>query len=208
MFLLSEAIKYENNIFHNLPWHQKRIERAFKDNFQSNKPLDLEEILKKANQPDNKDLYKCRITYNCNNYNIEFIKYSFRKIEKLKIVFDNTIDYSHKWTDRKNLNKLYNNKDNADDIIIVKNGLLTDAFASNIVLVKSNERISPKEPLLPGVTREKLIEESFIKCKDIKVKDMHSFEYIHLINAMSEWSNSPKIKINNENIIGLSEFQK
>ena len=54
--------------------------------------------------------------------NIEFLPYSLRKAEKVRLVSCNSIDYSYKSTNRKETEELLD----CDDILIVKNNLITE----------------------------------------------------------------------------------
>jgi 4-amino-4-deoxychorismate lyase len=67
----------------------------------------------------------------------------------LQLVTDNEIEYTHKTTDRNALNRLFEQRKKADDIIIVKNGQLTDSLFANLVFEShTGELFTPKNPLL------------------------------------------------------------
>ena len=57
-----------------------------------------------------------------------------REIRSLKVVVDDRIDYSFKSADRSSLNRLTAQKGDCDEIIIVKNGLVTDTSFTNIAV--------------------------------------------------------------------------
>jgi len=83
-----------------------------------------------------KGLVKCRIVYSNDIQEITYTPYQPKSIKSLKLVEDNTIDYHCKYLDRNHINELYTQRGNCDDIIIVKNGMLTDSSYSNIALRK------------------------------------------------------------------------
>jgi len=116
-----ETIKIKNDLIYDLVYHNERFNRTRKYFFNINKTLNLSELIK---TPNNDDITKCRILYDKNISDIEYHKYLPRKINKLKIVFDNNILYEYKYYDRSALNKLLEQKEDCDDILIVKNNFI------------------------------------------------------------------------------------
>ena len=49
------------------------------------------------------------------------------------------MEYNYKWEDRSQLDALYAKRENVDDILIVKNGLITDTLYANIAFEKSGQ---------------------------------------------------------------------
>ena len=105
-------------------------------------------------------------------------------ISKLKTVYDDAITYDFKSTDRDAINRLYEMKGDADEIIIVKNGMVTDTSYSNIVFSKDGVLYTPSTFLLNGTRRHSLLENNTIKEIDIKVEDINNFDSLMIINAM------------------------
>jgi len=190
-----ESIKVENRLFHNLKFHQKRLNNVFDLYFKNYNPI----VLSKITIPeyvDNK-LYKCRILYNSNIINIEFQEYTFKTINSLKIIEDNNIDYSSKFADRSQLNLLTNQKGIYDDIIIIKNGYVTDSSFCNIAFLKNKKWYTPKSFLLPGTMRAYLLLTQQVEEIEIKKEDIFSFEKAKLINCFNDLDNGQEILINN-----------
>jgi 4-amino-4-deoxychorismate lyase len=130
--------------------------------------------------------YKCRFLYNAKNYAIELQNYDRRKIVSLKVIytsFETTYDF--KTIVRKKLDNLFALRASCDEIIIVKNGLVTDAYYYNLVFEKQGKFYTPTQPLLKGVMRSALLQENRIIPMDISVDDISNFEKIHLINALN-----------------------
>jgi 4-amino-4-deoxychorismate lyase len=73
-------------------------------------------------------LFKCRVTYGPDIESIEFEPYRKRTVRSLKLVVSDEIEYSFKFKDRSALEALFAQRGDCDDIIIVKNGLVTDSF--------------------------------------------------------------------------------
>ncbi|HOJ49223.1 MAG TPA: aminotransferase class IV [Spirochaetota bacterium] len=181
MYQFIETIRYENNKIINLDLHQKRVNKVFKVFFPYNTPLNLEKELKKIDKPDNKDRYKIRIVYSNEIIKIDIEKYRIKNIDKIFVIECNNIDYKYKSVDRNIFNELKKDK---DEIIIVKNGYLTDTTYTNIVLSDRKKLITPNTPLLEGTKREELLIKGIIIEEEIKLKDLKFFDKIFLINSM------------------------
>ena len=114
---------------------------------------------------------------------IEFLPYSFRKKQKVGIVQADEIDYSYKYANREKLEKLIAGTD-FDDIIIVKNGYVTDALFSNLVFETEKGLFTPKTFLLPGTKRQYLLDKQVISETTIRAKDIFDYSKIRFINSM------------------------
>jgi 4-amino-4-deoxychorismate lyase len=161
--------------------------------FNSQKDIDLQTLLA---VPENcrSGVFKCRVEYSHDIYRIEFCPYKIRKIETLQLVTDNEINYQFKYRDRTRLEELIKQTD-ADDILIVKNGFITDTSFSNIIFFDVNKWITPSSPLLQGTKRKELLKKGMIWEKDIHQKDINNFTKAKLINAMLDKEDGAEIKI-------------
>ncbi len=188
-----ETIKaVDGKVFH-LEYHQQRYERVLK----SLGVRHYKKLQEYINPPKN-GLFRCRILYSMNNISISYHEYEKRKIETLKIVYDDLIDYQLKAENRENLNALYNKRELYDDVLIVKSRLLTDTTIANIALYKDGVWYTPKEPLLCGTTRERLLKEKKIVAKNIYIDDIFDYTKVALLNAMVDFD-----IIQKENIRGV-----
>lgn len=182
---LLETIRFEKGEFSNLPFHQNRMNNSQKMLFDRIDEIDLVSTLKPhtADLPDNQ-LFKCRIVYDAEIRKIEFIPYKFPNISSLKLVNCDEIEYGHKYLDRGQINELSAQKGKADDIIIVKNGLITDSSFANLLFCNGEQWITPAFPLLKGTQRAMLLEQERIITADIRPSDLRHFKKVRLINAM------------------------
>ena len=196
MCQLVETIKCKNGKLENLRYHQARFNLARKELFGENFELNLIEEIKVLEKYKS-GLFRCRVIYASDIEKIEFHPYEYRKVESLKLMEDCTIDYRYKFTDRKKLNELFEKRGNCDDILIVKNGCITDSYVANIVFFDGKEWWTPATPLLHGTRRAQLIEEGKIKVCRITPDDLPRFEKAGLINAMQGMDEMPVIRIGN-----------
>ena len=190
---LFEVIKVQNRKLRNIEYHNDRLNHSLYKVFGIKKPIYLEQIINIPKELNNQ-IYKCRVIYSGKIEMIEFEPYSPKIIKSLKIVVCNDIDYNHKYFDRSRINELYEQRGDCDDILIIKNGFVTDTSYANIIFWNGKSWITPTYPLLPGTKRKKLMEEKEIIEKEIKVGDLQSFEKARIINAMIELEESPDIK--------------
>lgn len=193
---LFETIKCKDGEFFNLAFHQKRFDLARKNYFGTEEELLLNDFLKVPEECQN-GLFRCRVIYRENIENIEFIPYHPREIHSLKLVFDNEIDYSYKFTDRNKLTSLFEQREDCDDILIIKNGFVTDSYAANPIFFDGTTWWTTDTPLLPGTQRARLLSEPKIKICKITANDLSKYKMIGLINAMLDLNDMPIISIEN-----------
>ena len=196
MCQLFEVIKVKERKLQNIDYHNNRLNQALSKIFGCKEPIYLEKeisVPKKLND----HVHKCRVIYTNKIEKIEFEPYQPRIIHSLKIIEHNTIDYTVKNYDRKVINDLFEKRGNCDDILIVKNGFITDISYANIVFRDGSQWITPSTPLLCGTKRQLLIDEQKIFEKEIKIKDIEFFEKAGIINAMIDLEESNDILIKN-----------
>jgi len=195
MSQLFETIKFQNGILHNIEYHNARLNKSRNQVFGCTDTFDLRDLIQIPNFSDDK-VYKCRVIYSQKIEQVEFIPYTIKPVTTLKLVECDTIEYNHKWVDRKCFDDLLKGID-AVDILIVKNGFITDTSYANIVFYDGSKWVTPSTPLLNGTKRERLIKDRIIYEADIKKKDLKFFSKAVLINAMMDLEESPVIDIKN-----------
>ena len=193
--ILLETIKYLNGKFINLDLHQSRINLSGKNFYGNGFEANLKTCLSNSNPPEKKGIFKCRVIYDNSKLNIEYHAYVLPRISSFKIVHDNSINYAHKYANRDSINNLLKRKENCDDIIIVKNGLLTDSSYANIVLFDGKNWVTPSTPLLNGTKRELLLSNKTISERNINITDLPKYSKIRLINAMIDFEDAVEVGI-------------
>lgn len=192
---LLETIKCKNGKLCNLKFHQARFNLARKNVFASTDIIDLKNVIK---IPDTfmSGLFRCRILYTQKIEKIEFLPHVQKSIKSLRLVEDNTIDYQFKYADRAALENLYNTRGNCDDVLIVKNGCITDSFTANPIFFDGGKWWTPDTPLLPGTQRARLISEGKLSVCRIAPEKLSMFKKVGLINALQDMSDMPVLDIN------------
>ncbi len=195
MSLLFETIKLIDGKYCNLFYHEQRMIRSLETLCGVEDDIILDEFLQELSAPQ-EGVYKCRIVYDDVTKEVEFVPYQVRPVKTLKVIESDRIRYEYKYADRKEINKLFENRAGCDDILIVKKGEVTDTSYANIVFRRGDEWITPWSPLLKGTMRQKLIEENKIIPEKILLDDIPAFSSFKLINAMLEFD-APEIDVSN-----------
>ena len=129
-------------------------------------------------------MFKCRIVYDREILSIDYIPYTFRTINRLVVMVNNDIDYTYKWENRDELKKMMERKGEFDDILIVKNGMVTDVSSANVVFEDESGFYTPNTYLLNGTKRQSLLNRGIITEREIGVDDIYSYSKLYYINAM------------------------
>ncbi|WKZ58905.1 MAG: aminotransferase class IV [Cyclobacteriaceae bacterium] len=184
MFRLIESIRLEDGECFNLHYHQQRMDQSVLSLSGTVNKIQLASVLQEHNLPAT-GKFKCRIVYSETGVaEMTITPYELRTITSLKIICDNTIDYSLKFEDRSSLNNLFAQRNDCDDILIVKNGFVTDASYSNVVFYDGLRWITPAQPLLKGIMRQFLLDSGVIHEDAILVDQIPLFKKVKLVNAL------------------------
>lgn len=180
-----ESIKIEDQKIFLPELHQKRINETFA-HFGKEGSIDLEKIFKSLNH-DEDGLYKLRISYDLNkSYRTQMIPYAISEIDEFQLVENNSFDYSFKFEDRKEFERM-KMKAKTDEIIIVKNNHITDTSFSNLLFKKGKDWFTPTTFLLNGVQRQHLLKNKKIKEAEITLQNISEFSHFQLINSMNDF---------------------
>lgn len=186
MYRFIETLRIENGKIRNVEKHQKRLDETL-SHFWEDKAtgISLKEMLPGA--PSAQGIFKVRIVYGENGIEETKIEPYHRKpIRTLRLVENNDACYPFKSTDRSVLAQAMQRRGACDDIIIVRNGLLTDTSYTNIALFDGQHWYTPARPLLAGTMREKLLDDGIIRTRDINTSDICQYSKVALFNAMTD----------------------
>ena len=189
-----ETICYENGNFQRLELHNQRCNRTRSHFFGILPEIQLELHLSVPAHLRGETL-KCTVTYGVDIVKIDYVLYEIRQIRSLRMIVDNSINYEFKYADRSKLAQLYKKRGYYDDILIVKNGLITDISYANTIYLYNNIWYSPENPLLMGTRLQGYLKEGRITPAPLRPKDLCAFSEVRIVNAMISIENSPVIPI-------------
>lgn len=182
MFSFLETVFIENGQAQHLEYHQMRINDVFED-FYTNEPiLQIDQLFSNLDLP-NFGKYRARIIYENQWLKTEILPYQEKNIQRLKTVELGEYDYTYKWEDRSYFSEILIQNKEVDEVIFTQNGLIKDCTIGNLAFLKDSIWFTPKQPMLNGTTRRRLIEENKIQELDIFIQDLPSFSHICLINV-------------------------
>ncbi len=194
--LFIETIRLNKGHLCNISFHDKRLNHTRQVHFKSQDKWSLGEMVS-IPQNFQKGLYKCRVTYGKEIEKIEFEPYQPRSIQHLRLINNDSIEYDFKYQNRELLNGLFAQRGEADDVLIIKNGFVTDTSYANIVFWEGTKWVTPDTFLLPGTQRTRLLEEKVIFEQKIRAQDLPKFSHARLVNSMLDFENTPNIPIEN-----------
>ncbi len=182
MYQVFESIKVVGHHYYNLTYHLERMQRTCMALWGRKRSTDG--LINQLNKQSTEELYKCKVLYDADGQVLEFSPYTKKEIHQLLIVHENSISYEHKYVDRKVFKAAEERIGTNQDVIYVKNGILTDTTFSNIALWNGTEWHTPAIPLLKGTKRQALLDEGRLLERNIPLEGLLAYEKISLINAM------------------------
>lgn len=183
MSLLLESIRVADGKIGNILAHQYRIEQACQNLYLKKPKWRIENIVDPASVPTT-GIYKLRIVYDWEHAEWSITPYTIKPVASLKLVTADNITYQYKFADRANLNELYARRVEKDDILVIKNGMVTDSSYANIIFSKKNKWYTPVTCLLNGTMRQHLIKSGTVEAIPIAATDVWYFDQFRLVNAM------------------------
>lgn len=199
-----EAIEWSNGEARRLVYHQRRIEAAFRCLFPGVEPFDLAaelELRRKlcaagrgvsglgtdGQQFPEQGIYKLRLSYDTQLRQMEFQHYRMREVSTLKLVEIQQHSKDYKSSDRERIDNAFAQRGSCDDVLMVRDGLLTDTSYANIALYDGRKWLSPRVPLLYGTRRAYLLDHQRIELADIQVEELPRFQLLRMFNAMIDF---------------------
>ena len=184
MSLLVETIRLEDGKLSNISFHNERINRSLYGVFGLRTESYLEKII---NIPSfaSTGIFKCRLEYDDKTTKIEFLPYTVKPVRSLKLIIDDNITYPYKYTERDNIHRLMEQRGDCDNILIIKNGMVTDSSYANLVFMDlQGNWVTPSTYLLPGTRRASLLQQGLITEAVIPYTELNKYSKVKLINAM------------------------
>ncbi len=186
MYPLFESICVAEGEIQHPVWHELRFEKSYQKVFGATPDFSLFENLE-IPLSCRTGLVKLRIAYGKSGKEVQFAPYEVKTIKTLKLTEIGDLDYSVKYSDRNRINLAFADRGLADDILMTKNGLVTDTSYCNVVFFDGKNWTTPETPLLEGTARARLIAEGKISKAPIHKREIQNFQSFKLINAMRDF---------------------
>jgi len=180
--LLVETLLIEKGVLQNIEYHNRRMNRARLDIFFLSETIDLRDII--VHVPGG--THRCRVIYGETIDRVHYLPRITPKRHSFRFVAGD-LNYRYKYLDRSAINRLLEKKKSCDDIIIVRNGLVTDASSSNVAFFFEGKWVTPAAPLLEGTTRERYLREGLITAGEVTPRLAGRCEKMALLNAMIDF---------------------
>lgn len=179
-----ETIRIEKGRLRNIAYHDRRMNEVRREVWGVDRSASIETYIDASPYEERT---RCRVTYGRDVESVEFFPYQIRPVHSLQLVRGGQIEYRRKRADRSELNALFACRGEADDVLIVRGGLLTDTSIANIALGDGTDWYTPASPLLEGTQRACLLDAGMIRPLDIHADDLSRFQKIRLFNAMIDF---------------------
>ena len=184
MFPFIESLRLEEGKIVRLAYHNKRLNQTRRELLGLTDSIDLKDYI---SIPSREGRIKCRVEYSTSVGIPTYTPYQLRPVQRLKLVESDLITYCYKSVDRRQINDLFAQRGEADDVLIVRHGCLTDTSICNIALWNGSYWATPDKPLLPGTHRAALLDEGMICAETILVDSLEHYSRIRLFNAMIDF---------------------
>jgi 4-amino-4-deoxychorismate lyase len=179
---LLETIYLKDGQWQNIDYHNQRFNDTRKAVFGKHKTLNLTDLVEIPNEYK-KGEFRCRVIYEGEIESVSFVKYTQKQIKKLKLIDISEWNYEYKYADRGFLNNLLAENPDVDEVIMTKNGFVTDCTIANLAFYDGKNWFTPSTPLLKGTKRQQLLEKQMIMEREIRVPDISQYEGVCLINC-------------------------
>lgn len=178
--MLFETVRVCNGRAERLELHQARLVRS---GGKAQPPL--VQIIQAACVPSVGE-YKVHISYTAEGmHNVRSEPYTPREIRRIRAI-ETKVCYQHKDEDRRAFERLLRENPDVDELILCRDGWVTDTTYSNLLFGKPGAWVTPEHYLLAGTRRESLLRTGAVQVRPIHRDDIRQFPYVSLINAMLE----------------------
>ncbi len=201
-----ETICIRDGVPQHLEWHQRRVDATMLHFCPGHRHSWFLADCFDVPSEFQSGVTRCRVLYDAHLLSIHYFPYTPRIIETLKIVeAPPGFDYRYKYADRTVLEVLYDQRGDADDILLTREGWVTDTSVANIAFKKNGRWYTPSIPLLAGTTWKRLVTSGILITCPIHFSHLLRFETFKVFNAMNDWEECNVMSTHN--ISGMHKIQ-
>lgn len=179
---LLETIQVIDGEFQHIHYHNNRFNNTRFELLENDNILHLENVIKIPSECSS-GIFRCRVIYQNEIQEVSFTPYVYKEIKRLKLVDIGDWNYPYKFADRSFLNKLLVENPDVDEVIMTKNGLITDCTIANLAFWDGSNWLTPSTPLLKGTKRQQLLDKQEITEIKISTEDIEKYQGVCLINT-------------------------
>ena len=188
-----ETIRADHGVPAPLEYHQERVDKTLRD-WDCAFSLDLDEALGSISIPPF-EKSRIRVEYGVKGLEcIQVTEYRMKPIGSIAWVPIGDRDYRYKYADREWIYACLE-RSGCDEVIMVKDGFVTDASIANLAFYDGRQWITPDTPLLSGTRRRYLLDAGVLHEAPVRPADLRHFSRMRLVNAMIPWEESPDLAI-------------
>lgn len=181
--LFLETIRAEGDQYHRLDLHELRLNTTARRHFTHWAPVSLAHVLPPA--PLGPGRTRVRVVYGQGGVlDVTCSPYQPRNLRRLRLTPADHVDYAYKRLDRQALDLLRQSLPPCEDVLLVRNGLITDASFANVAFWDGHHWDTPAQPLLPGTMRAHLLALGSLRLRPVTPAMLPRYRRIALINAM------------------------
>lgn len=177
---LFETIRVCDGVAERVALHQARLLR-------SGGPAEppLEQVIADAQLPGAGE-FKLHVSYDeAGITGVHAERYVPRVIRRMRAV-EADVCYPLKLEDRRVFDVLRGEHSDVDELIICRDGMVTDTTFSNLLFGEPGAWYTPEHCLLPGTRRESLLRCGEVRVRAIRRAEIRDYPFLCLINAMLE----------------------
>jgi len=190
-----ETIRIRDGAPLHLDGHQLRVDDTFRVFYPGIPPLSLAAVIADSVMDVSAD-QRCRIVYDDSTHEVTVTPLQPRTIRSLRLVdLPPDYDYGYKYADRRILELAFARRGDADDVLLIRDGWITDTSVANVAFRANGRWYTPALPLLAGTTWKRLVSDGVIVPRPIHVDDLPRYEACVVFNALNDWDQRPAIPI-------------
>jgi 4-amino-4-deoxychorismate lyase len=181
-----ETIRINAGVPQHLEWHQRRVDDTFRVFYPGIPPLSLTGVIADTGMDAGEQ--RCRIVYDDSTHEITVTPLQPRSIRSLRLTdLPPDYDYRYKYADRRFLELAFSRRGEADDVLLLRDGWVTDTSVANVAFLSHGRWYTPAIPLLAGTTWKRLVSAGVIVPRPIHAEDLRRYEACVLFNALRNW---------------------
>ena len=190
-----ETIRIRDGAPLHLDGHQLRVDDTFRVFYPGIPPLSLAAVISDSVIDASAD-QRCRIVYDDSTHEVTVTPLQPRTIRSLRLLdLPPDYDYGYKYADRRILELAFARRGDADDVLLIRDGWITDTSVANVAFRANGRWYTPALPLLAGTTWKRLVSDGVIVPRPIHVDDLPRYEACVVFNALNDWDQRPAIPI-------------